>query len=92
MDHSTLSKRAATISKTANDLSNVLTRLGLPEPTFEHGLPTPLQTDAPDSKASNLRQELLLMLDEMRALLTEPTLLLTPELVSFTEIRSCGPS
>ncbi|KAL8723379.1 MAG: hypothetical protein Q9225_000295 [Loekoesia sp. 1 TL-2023] len=80
MDSSTLKQRAASISQTANLLSDELTQLGLPEPSFEHGLPAPLHSDAPDSSASAARQKLLQALDEFRALLTEPTLLLTPEL------------
>lgn len=82
MDNSTLKERAASILKLANSLSNELTNFGLPEPSFEHGLPSALHKDAPNSLAGAARQSLLQELDEFRALLTEPTLLLTPELAS----------
>ena len=85
MDRSTLKERAADIYKTANFLSDELAQLGLLEPSFEHGLPAPLHSDAPDSTAGAARQQLLQALDEFRALLTEPTLLLTPELASQSE-------
>lgn len=84
MDSSTLKERAADISKAAEILSDELARLHFPEPSFEHGLPTALHSDAPDSDAAAARQALLQKLDEYRALLTEPTLHLTPELVSNT--------
>ncbi|KAL9619121.1 MAG: hypothetical protein Q9160_006210 [Pyrenula sp. 1 TL-2023] len=64
----------------AHLLSEELLRLDLPESTFEQGLPAPLQSDAPASNAGMARQKLLWMLDEFRTLLTEPTLILTPEL------------
>ncbi|KAI4095257.1 MAG: hypothetical protein LQ339_007316 [Xanthoria mediterranea] len=80
MDSSTLKERAADISKAAEILSDELARLHLPEPSFEHGLPAALHSDAPDSNAAAARQALLQKLDEYRALLTEPTLHLTPEL------------
>ncbi len=83
MDFSTLKERATDISKTANILSDELAQLGLPEPSFEQGLPAPLHSDAPHSNAGTARQKLLQMLDEFRALLTDPTLLLTPELASL---------
>lgn len=82
MDHLTLKDRAANISKTAIFLSDGLVELCLPEPSFEKGLAPPLHDDAPDSDVGAARQKLLQALDEFRALLTEPTLLLTPELVS----------
>ncbi|KAL8920036.1 MAG: hypothetical protein Q9208_006491 [Pyrenodesmia sp. 3 TL-2023] len=82
MDNSTLKERAASILNFANSLSNELTNLGLSEPSFEHGLPSALHKDAPNSPAGAARQSLLQELDEFRALLTEPTLLLTPELAS----------
>ena len=82
MDHSTLKERANDIFKAANLLSDELVLLGLAEPSFEKGLPAPLHSDAPDSKAGAARQKLLQMLDELHALLTDPTLLLTPELAS----------
>lgn len=85
IDRSNLKERAADISKTADFLSDELAQLSLPEPSFEQGLPTPLHSDAPDSNAGTARQKLLQMLDELRALLTEPTLLLTPELASLFE-------
>lgn len=82
MDYCNLLERAAEISKSANILSEELAQLGLPEPSFGQGLPAPLHRDAPDSNAATARQELLQNLDELRALLTEPTHLLTPELAS----------
>ncbi|KAL8836163.1 MAG: hypothetical protein Q9170_003016 [Blastenia crenularia] len=80
MDNPTLNERAASILKFTNFLSDQLANLKLLEPSFEHGLPSALHKDAPDSLASAARQSLLQELDEFRALLTEPTLLLTPEL------------
>ncbi|KAI4147626.1 MAG: hypothetical protein LQ341_001753 [Variospora aurantia] len=80
MDSSTLKERAADISKATGILSDELAQLYLPEPSFEHGLPAALHSDALDSNAASARQELLQKLDEYRALLTEPTLQLTPEL------------
>lgn len=87
MDTSTLKERAADISKVANTLSDELAQLHLPEPSFEHGLPGALHSDAPDSNAAAAKQELLQKLDEYRALLTEPTLHLTPELASASASR-----
>lgn len=77
-----LKARAADIYKTAEFLSNGLHELGVPEPSFEKGLPEPLQNDAPDSDVGAARQRLIEKLDELRALLTEPALLLTSELAS----------
>lgn len=88
MDSSTLKERAAYISKAADILSDELAQLHLPEPSFEHGLPAALHSDAPNSDAAAARQALLQKLDEYRALLTEPTLYLTPELVSIPASRS----
>ncbi len=79
MDALTLTERAAAISKTAASLASELSQTGHPEPTFEHGLPVPLHGDAPDSKAQNLKKQLLHMADELRALVTEPYLHLTPQ-------------
>lgn len=93
MDSSTLKERAADISKATGILSDELAQLYLPEPSFEHGLPAALHSDALDSNAASARQELLQKLDEYRALLTEPTLQLTPELVSISASRCmCVPS
>lgn len=93
MDRLPLSERAARICDLANSLSDELAHLGLPEPTFEHGLPTLPHDDGRSLKASLDRHELLEILDETRALLTEPTLLLTPELVSLqpSKIRGYTP-
>ena len=85
MERPTLKERAADISKTASILSDELAQLGFPEPSFEQGLPVPLHSDASDSNAGAARQKLLHVLDEFRALLTDPTLLLTPELASLFE-------
>lgn len=83
MDRSNLRERAADISKTVDLLAGELALLGLPEPSFEQGLPAPLCGESPHSNAGAAGQKLLQMLDELRALLTEPTLLLTPELASL---------
>ena len=83
MDCSNLKERATNIFETAYYLSDELTRLGLPEPSFQHGLPTALHSDAPDSNAGAARQKLLQMLDEFRLLLTKPALLLTSERASL---------
>ena len=88
MDRSNLKERTADILKVATVLSDELARSGVAEPSFEHGLPAPLHSDAPDSDAGAARLKLLSMLDELQALLTEPTLLLTPELVSSLSSRS----
>ena len=88
MDRSSLRERAVEISKTANFLADELAHLGLPEPSFEQGLPALLYNDAPRSNAGAAGQNLLQMLDEFRALLTEPALLLTPELASLYEPTS----
>lgn len=80
MDSSNLRERAVKISETTNLLSDELVRLDLPEPSFEHGLPAPIHSDAPDSSVRTAKQKLLQMLDELRALLTEPALHLTSEM------------
>lgn len=82
MDHSNLIGRATEISGVARSLADDLAGQGLPEPSFEHGLPAPLQTDAPESDALAARVRLLGLLDELRDLLTDPALLGSPELVS----------
>lgn len=83
MDSANLKSRGADIAAAANQLANSLLALQSPEPSIEHGLPAPLRNEAPVSDASSARLLLLQQLDEMRALLTEPTLILTPELVRF---------
>jgi hypothetical protein len=88
MDHSNLRGRAAEISATALSLSDTLAKLGQPEPSFELGLSDVLKSDTVQSEAGVARQKLLQILDDFRSLLTEPTLLLTPELVSFVQSRS----
>lgn len=85
MDRSNLIDRATEIGDIARSLSAGLAKRGLPEPSFEHGLPAPLQTDAPDSDVLDARVKLLGLLDEMRDLLTDPALLGSPELVSKRE-------
>ena len=92
MDRSNLRERAAEISETANILSDELVQLGLTEPSFEHGLPAPLHSDAPDSKAGAAKHKLLHMLDELRALLTEPPLHLTSETVIQIPFSSSAPN
>jgi hypothetical protein len=81
MDRSNLIDRATEIAGVARSLSDDLAARGLPEPSFEHGLPAPLQTDAPDSDALAARVKLLGLLDELHDLLTDPALLGSPELV-----------
>lgn len=92
MDHSTIRERAANIAGVAAVLSDELANLNVPEPSFQNGLPPPLHSDAPESKAGTSRVELLQQLDELRALLTEPTLLLTPELVKKKILNFPPPS
>lgn len=92
MDRSNLKERATNICQTANLLSDELAQLRLSEPSFEQGLPAPLHSDAPDSKASAAKEQLLQMLDELRALLTEPAHLLTPELASSFQRTRLGRS
>ena len=58
MNRLTLKEHAAHIAKAAAFLSNKLSQLGLPEPSFEQGLPAPLYSDAPDSNAGAARQNL----------------------------------
>lgn len=84
MDCSNIKERVADISRTADLLVDELTQLRLPEPSFENGLPAPLLNDAPASNASDARIKLLHKVDELRALLTEPTFHLTTESVSFS--------
>lgn len=81
MDRSNLVGRAAEVADVARNLADELAQSGLPEPSFEHGLPGPLQSDAPDSDALAARVKLLGLLDEFHDLLTEPALLGSPELV-----------
>ncbi|KAL4930345.1 S-adenosyl-L-methionine-dependent methyltransferase [Aspergillus undulatus] len=83
MDNLTLKQRAAGIFQTANSLADELAATGHPEPTFQHGLSPHLYGDAPQSTARDLKQQLLRMVDELRALLTEPAALLAPEMNSF---------
>ncbi|KAL2821171.1 hypothetical protein BJX63DRAFT_418191 [Aspergillus granulosus] len=78
MDTLTLKQRAALIFETANTLSTELSKAGQGEPSFEHGLPTLLHNNAPDSEAKELKQQLLQMTDELRALLSEPFTHLAP--------------
>ncbi|KAL3471617.1 S-adenosyl-L-methionine-dependent methyltransferase [Aspergillus californicus] len=80
MDTLTLKERAAAIFQTANSLADDLAETGHPEPTFEHGFPAHLYGDAPKSAARTLRHQLLEMVDELQALLTEPAPLLCPEM------------
>lgn len=82
MDTLTLKERAADIFQTANSLADELALTGHPEPTFEHGLPSHLHGDAPESEARNLKDQLLRMVDELNALISEPTELLVPETVT----------
>lgn len=81
MDRSNLIDRASEIADVARTLADELSRRELPEPSFEHGLPAPLQSDAPDSEALAARVKLLGLLDEFHDILTEPALLGSPELV-----------
>ncbi|KAL4935056.1 hypothetical protein BDV06DRAFT_229184 [Aspergillus oleicola] len=78
MDTLTLTQRAAAFFNTANTLSTSLSAAGFGEPTFEHGLPHSLRANAPDPEAKELKQQLLQMTDELRALLAEPSTHLEP--------------
>ncbi|KAJ6191670.1 hypothetical protein N7519_001691 [Penicillium mononematosum] len=80
MDRANLVGRAAEIAEVVHSLAGDLSSQGIPEPSFEHGLPAVLQTDAPDSTALAARMKLLGLLDELRDLLTDPALLGSPEL------------
>ncbi|KAH8694169.1 O-methyltransferase-domain-containing protein [Talaromyces proteolyticus] len=80
METLTLKERAAHISEAANRLSDELARTGFPEPSFELGLPPPLSNDAPETPALRSKLELLQMVDELRSLLTDPTLQLTSQM------------
>ncbi|PYI29049.1 hypothetical protein BP00DRAFT_458956 [Aspergillus indologenus CBS 114.80] len=83
MDPFTLQERVSTIAQTTTGLVDELRRIGDPEPSFEHGLPPSLQTNAcagASTAAGTLRLQLLQQVDELRAVLTEPAHLLTPEL------------
>lgn len=82
MDRSSLVGRATEIADLARTLAGELARGGLPEPTFEHGLPGPIQSDAPDSDALTARLKLLAVVNEFQDLLVDPALLGSPELVS----------
>ncbi|KAL4792204.1 S-adenosyl-L-methionine-dependent methyltransferase [Aspergillus venezuelensis] len=73
MDTLTLKERAADIFRTANSLADDLAKGGHPEPSFENGLAPHLNGDAPESTGRALKQDLFRMVDELRALLTEPT-------------------
>ncbi|KAJ5164251.1 uncharacterized protein N7500_006081 [Penicillium coprophilum] len=80
MDRANLTSRATEISEVVHSLVGDLSSQGIPEPSFEHGLPAVLQNDAPDSNALAARMKLLGLLDELRDLLTDPSLLGSPEL------------
>lgn len=82
MDRSNLVGRANEIADIARSLADELARRELSEPSFEHGLPDPLHSDAPESDALTARFKLLAVVDELHDLLTEPALLGSPELVS----------
>lgn len=79
---SDLRERAAQIAQLANNLSDELASLDVREPSFEYGLPEPLRSDAPESKAGTMKQKLVEEVDELNALLTEPALMLTSEMVN----------
>ena len=84
MDRSNIVDRAAEISEIARSLATVLAKTGQPEPSFEHGLPDALRSDAPDSDAGAIasRMKLIGLLDEFRDLLIDPAMHLSPEGVS----------
>jgi hypothetical protein len=82
MDCGNLTSRATEIAEVARSLADNLSSQGLPEPSFEHGLPAALRTDAPASNTLAAHMKLLSLLDELRDLLTDPALLGSPELVS----------
>ncbi|KAL4876386.1 S-adenosyl-L-methionine-dependent methyltransferase [Aspergillus karnatakaensis] len=78
MDALNLKERAAAIFETTNTLSDELLKAGSDEPSLAHGLPPPLHANAPESDLKKLKQQLLEMADELRALLTEPSMHLAP--------------
>lgn len=82
MDTLTLKERAADIFQTANSLADELAVTGHPEPTFAQGLPPHLHGDAPESAARKLKDQLVRMVDELNAVLSEPQELLVPEIVT----------
>ena len=81
MESSYLNDIGSEISRNANLLAEALAELKQPEPSFQYGLPAILQADG-DSDIHTTRQKLLQSTEELHALLSDPTLLLTPELVS----------
>ncbi|KAL2795457.1 hypothetical protein BJX66DRAFT_337016 [Aspergillus keveii] len=77
----TITQRAAAIFQATTSLSNQLAQAGCPEPSFDHGLPALLQGSKDESaNAVELKDRLVQMLDELKALLMEPASFLTPEL------------
>ncbi|KAL4935046.1 hypothetical protein BDV06DRAFT_229194 [Aspergillus oleicola] len=72
MDRLTLKERAAGIARIASALADELSQTGYPEPSFEHGLPPPLQGNGPESAASSLRGHLVEMIGKLYTLLREP--------------------
>jgi hypothetical protein len=48
MDRGNLISRATEIAEVVRSLAGNLSSHGIPEPSFEHGLPAVLRTDAPD--------------------------------------------
>ncbi|KAB8227478.1 uncharacterized protein BDW43DRAFT_304581 [Aspergillus alliaceus] len=86
MDHSALICLATETADVACNLAVELPQRGLPESSFEHGLPSPFQSDSPDSGAFAARVKLLGLLDEFHNLLTEPVLLSSPELGTTVQV------
>ncbi|KAJ5538729.1 hypothetical protein N7494_008208, partial [Penicillium frequentans] len=81
MDRSSIVGRAAEISEIAHSLAGILAKTGQQEPSFEHGLPDALRSDAPDSYEGAIasRMKLIGLLDEFRDLLIDPAMHLSPE-------------
>ncbi|KAJ5263651.1 hypothetical protein N7478_011256 [Penicillium angulare] len=81
MDRSSITGRATEISETANVLAGIIAKHGQPEPSFEHGIPDALRSDAPNPDETGIasRMKLINMLDEFRDLLIDPVMHLSPE-------------
>ena len=82
MARSTLEDLGRTIFSATSSLSTELSKAGISEPTIEQSLPNSVLHDS-NSAINALRTKLLQITDELSALLVDPALLLTPELVSY---------
>ncbi|KAF4219055.1 hypothetical protein CNMCM5878_003910 [Aspergillus fumigatiaffinis] len=73
MDSLSLKQRAERIAQMATSLVDELSQTGHPEPSFEHGHPPPLHATAPPSTAKSVHRALTKMVNELHALLIEPS-------------------